>query len=233
MLIRSSFFLWTTCLLIISTLVLIFIFPVNGNIDLYLIRPWVNTSGHFPLRDSWYLAQLNHRYVKHLITAVYVAFFILWCASFKVEGLKAQRWSYGYMFWVSMLCTCLIGFIKAHSSYACPWDMTHESATGFLWDFSANAGHCFPGGHASTGFAVMTGYFVYRLSQPKRAWFYLGAGLILGFMMGWAQMMRGAHFLSHNLWTAWIILAINFSCYLLTFAVSYGYKSQHAMPSPP
>ncbi len=41
----------------------------------------------------------------------------------------------------------------------------------------------------------MAGYFVYRISNRKRAYFLLIAAVILGLTMGWAQMMRGAHFL--------------------------------------
>jgi membrane-associated PAP2 superfamily phosphatase len=33
---------------------------------------------------------------------------------------------------------------------------------------------------------------------------------VLGFSMGWAQMMRGEHFLSHNLWTAWLVWLVLF-----------------------
>ncbi|KXO85915.1 hypothetical protein AYK86_02485 [Acinetobacter venetianus] len=214
---KTPFFIQMSFLLLISFFILLWVFPVGGSIDLYLIQPWVGTFGDFALKGDWYLAKLNHSYVKQIITVVYVTFFILWALSFKVEKFKAKRWQYGYMFWVSMLCTCIVGFMKAHSAHACPWAMTHETATGFVWDFSATAGHCFPGGHASTGFALITGYFVYRLDQKGRAWFYLFASVILGFAMGWAQMMRGAHFLSHNLWTGWICLAINFVVYAITY----------------
>lgn len=141
-----------------------------------------------------------------------------------------QRWQYGYMFWVSMLCTGIVGLLKAHSSHACPWYMTHETSTGFIWDFSATAGHCFPGGHASTGFALVTGYFVYRLHQTQRAWFYLIAAMIIGFAMGWAQMMRGAHFLSHNLWTAWVCVAVNLVLYALTYKRHQALTNRNSIP---
>jgi membrane-associated PAP2 superfamily phosphatase len=39
--------------------------------------------------------------------------------------------------------------------------------------------------------------------------------LVLGFSMGWAQMMRGEHFLSHNLWTAWLVWAVLFVLFTL------------------
>ena len=35
--------------------------------------------------------------------------------------------------------------------------------------------------------------------------------------MGWAQMMRGTHFLSHNLWTAWVIWLVNVLAYALCY----------------
>ncbi|MBO3672534.1 phosphatase PAP2 family protein [Acinetobacter soli] len=197
-----------------SAVVLMMLFPVGGAIDLHLIAPWVDATGQFHHRDNWYLAKLNHVIVKNIIIGVYAVFFVLWLASFKMTRLAAQRWQYGYMFWVSMLCTSIVGILKSQSSHACPWNMTHPAAQGFVWDFSATHGHCFPGGHASTGFALMTGYFVYRATHHRRALFYLFAGLILGFAMGWAQMMRGAHFLSHNLWTGWWAWSINCLIYL-------------------
>lgn len=214
----KKFMLRISAILIFSLAILIYVFPIYGKIDLALIQPWIDQFGHFTERNNWYLVHLNHKVFKQLLIAVYLSFFVLWLASFKLEKLRPQRWLYGYMFVVSILSTALIGILKSQSAHACPWDMTEQTATGFIWNFTATHGHCFPGGHASTGFALITGFFVFRLVQPKRAWFYLIAGLLLGFMMGWGQMMRGAHFLSHNLWTGWIILCFNSTLY------AYFYK---------
>ena len=214
----KKFMLRISAILIFSLAILIYVFPIYGKIDLALIQPWIDQFGHFTERNNWYLVHLNHKVFKQLLIAVYLSFFVLWLASFKIEKLRPQRWLYGYMFVVSILSTALIGILKSQSAHACPWDMTEQTATGFIWNFTATHGHCFPGGHASTGFALITGFFVFRLIQPKRAWFYLIAGLLLGFMMGWGQMMRGAHFLSHNLWTGWIILCFNTALY------AYFYK---------
>ncbi|MFN3073477.1 phosphatase PAP2 family protein [Acinetobacter sp. TY2] len=214
----KKFMLRISAILIFSLAILIYVFPIYGKIDLALIQPWMDQFGHFTERNNWYLVHLNHKVFKQLLIAVYLSFLVLWLASFKIEKLRPQRWLYGYMFVVSILSTALIGILKSQSAHACPWDMTEQTATGFIWNFTATHGHCFPGGHASTGFALITGFFVFRLVQPKRAWFYLIAGLLLGFMMGWGQMMRGAHFLSHNLWTGWIILCFNTALY------AYFYK---------
>lgn len=202
---------------LITFAILWFFFPVGGAIDQYLIHPWMDQSGHFLYRDNYYLVQWNHKYLKYLLIIVYVSFLFLWLASFKLEKLKPSRWLYGYMFWVSLFSMAVIGLLKSQSRHACPWNMIQTTSSGFIWDFSATQGHCFPGGHACSGFALMTGYFVYRLASARRAYIFLGLGLILGFVMGWGQMMRGAHFLSHNLWTAWVIFAINAFLYLIFY----------------
>ncbi|HFX7789319.1 TPA: hypothetical protein ACIF2P_001448, partial [Acinetobacter baumannii] len=171
---QKLFFQINILFLFFSFFILLFVFPVGGKIDMYLIQPWIDSTGHFFNRDNWYLERLNHEIVKQIITAVYVIFFGLWLASFKLKKLKPYRWQYGYMFFVSMLGSSIVGLIKSQSAHACPWNMVHPNTLGsYIWDFSAKHGHCFPGGHASAGFILMTGYFVYRLEQPKRAYFYL------------------------------------------------------------
>jgi membrane-associated PAP2 superfamily phosphatase len=66
-------------------------------------------------------------------------------------------------------------------------------------------GKCWPGGHASGGFALfaLMGLFSTRRGQ----WIGLVAGLSLGRWMGAYQTLKGAHYLSHSLVTlmlAWI-----------------------------
>lgn len=135
--------------------------------------------------------------------------------SFYSEKFKPRRWEFGYFFIMVMLATSTIAILKSQSAHACPWDMAVATTQGILWELSATAGHCFPGGHALSGFALLVGYFIYRTTRPKRAYFFILAALILGFTMGWGQMMRGAHFLSHTLWTGWIIWGLNVMAYAL------------------
>jgi membrane-associated PAP2 superfamily phosphatase len=119
---------------------------------------------------------------------------------FKVEKFKAKRWLYGYMFWVSMLCTCVIGLMKAQSAHACPWDMTQQTTTGFVWDFQLNGWTLFSWWTCQYRLCTGHRFFVYRFDKKTSMVLFI-CRLYFGFAMGWAQMMRGAHFLSHNLWT--------------------------------
>lgn len=219
MLNRGRFLSLQLLVIFLSAFILIHFFPVGGTWDMVFIQPWIDEQGHFPLKNSWALATLNHHYVKNIVIAVYVIFCMLWLKYFRSAEVniynKQQAYQYGYIFFLVILSTSVIGIIKSQSASACPWDMTVPNTHGFRWDFSSTTGHCFPGGHASTGFALFAGYFALRISHPKRAYFYAISAIILGFAMGWAQMMRGAHFLSHNLWTAWVIWVINCIAYAI------------------
>jgi membrane-associated PAP2 superfamily phosphatase len=105
------------------------------------------------------------------------------------------------------------------SMHACPSDLSLYGGDlpllGLLAHMPAGikAGHCFPGGHASGGFALMAFYFAFRESKPYFARAMLFLGLFVGFAMGWAQIMRGEHFLSHNLWSAWVVWLVLFVLY--------------------
>lgn len=211
------FFFKQACLLSISLIILLLFFPIGGKIDLLFSQPWINDQGIFFLKQSWALKVLNHQYVKNIIILCDVLFFFAWLASFKFSNFRSTRWQNGYFFMMVILGVSVIGILKSYSSHSCPWDITVISDTGISWNFMKGSGHCFPGGHASTGFSLLVGYFVFRLSDPPRARFYLIASIILGFAMGWAQMMRGAHFISHNLWTGWIIWALNVLMYGITY----------------
>lgn len=63
--------------------------------------------------------------------------------------------------------------------------------------------HCFPAGHASGGFALLAFYFIRR-----NPWMLL-PGMIYGWTMGLYQMFKGAHFLSHTLFTMFLATAFS------------------------
>ena len=58
----------------------------------------------------------------------------------------------------------------------------------------------FPSGHASMGFYVLAGYFVWRGRRPLLARASLAAGVLMGAAIGWARIVQGGHFLSDVIW---------------------------------
>lgn len=44
-----------------------------------------------------------------------------------------------------MIGSGVVGLLKSQSAHACPWNMVHpNSLGGYIWDFTAKHGHCFP-----------------------------------------------------------------------------------------
>jgi membrane-associated PAP2 superfamily phosphatase len=103
-----------------------------------------------------------------------------------------------------------VSVVKSGSRTSCPWDLAEFGGTarhvshwvrGVL---DGGPGRCFPAGHASAAFAYVSGWFVLRRTLPRAAWTWLAVAVALGLVLGLAQQWRGAHYLSHTLWTAWI-----------------------------
>lgn len=224
----SKFAMYQLIIISMLAVVLYVFFPIAGALDRNIIENWMTSQGNFYLREHWALVTLGHQYVKWILIFCMLLVLLRWIVSFNFKQSRTKQsqsnqkygnqWRSGYFFLMLLLPIMLIGILKAHSVHACPWNMTLNTQDHFIWILDAKAGHCFPGGHSSAGFSIMAGYFLYRDRDKKLAHFYFIAGIVLGFAMGWAQMMRGAHFLSHNLWTGLIIWTVNVISYLIFYS---------------
>lgn len=128
-----------------------------------------------------------------------------------MRGLvPAQRWQLVLSIAGGVLA---ITALKRLNHTSCPWDLAEfggaaRHVSHWLWGVrDEGAGHCFPAGHASTAFAYLAGWFVLRRAAPRVAGPWLLWALVAGLALGLAQQMRGAHYMSHTLWTAWLCWA--------------------------
>ena len=108
---HSKFLLLQAILLILSLLILLNFFSVAGTLDLHLIQPFMDAHAEFPLRQNWALAELNHRYVKYILIAVYLSYLLAWLLSFRFQKLRARRWEFGYFFWMVVISTSVIAIL--------------------------------------------------------------------------------------------------------------------------
>jgi len=217
---------------IIAGLLLTFLYPYT-RLDAWLIQPFYDAHALvFPLKNDGFLENVMHKGLRNLMIVVSLMMLGFWIFGLKIWGVvfKSQNgshWSKVYhhqflwIFVAMVISTSTISILKRLSMHSCPWDLLAYGGNqpwiplfGNL-PAAAEMGHCFPGGHASGGFALIAIYFGFRDSLPKLANIGLLLGLLFGFAMGWGQMMRGAHFMSHNLWTAWIVWVILLVQYLV------------------
>ena len=213
-----------------SACFLLFIYPSTG-LDQLLIAPYFDVASHsFSLKHLVFLAQFMHTGLKYCMVFVAIASLLAALQSNIHAAYRASLFIFlkvlfktpYFMAFVGMvLSTSVVAFLKSISIHGCPNDLTmYGGELPLLKLFEhlpagIKAGHCFPGGHASGGFALMAFYFAFSDSKPRFATLMLVLGFVLGFAMGWAQMMRGEHFLSHNLWSAWLVWFVLFVLFVI------------------
>lgn len=176
--------------------------------DLALARAMGSPQG-FALRSHWFLISVAHEGGRLLawIAVLGLALCIRWPVGLLRQVPRSRR--------VQLVLGALLGLLvmsllKLTSTTSCPWDLAEFGGTAryvshWHWGVSdGGAGHCFPAGHASAGFAFLSAYFALHHSHPRAARYALWAALIAGAALGLGQQLRGAHYLSHTLWTAWL-----------------------------
>jgi len=122
---------------------------------------------------------------------------------------------------VAMLAaTLLVGGLKVLTNVDCPWDLAgfggHNPYIALFAD-RPNAlprAECFPGAHASSGFALMCFYFAFRDRSRRVARWMLAAAIVIGIAFSIGQEARGAHFLSHDLTSAAIVWFVQLALYV-------------------
>ena len=142
-------------------------------------------------------ATLPHRWLRHL------------------PGVLRSRHNTTVVFLSLALTPALIGWGKAVTNMFCPSEIQrYGGAAKYVRLFETypvgekpeQQGRCFPAGHASGGFAL---FALAGLASNRRGQLLgVATGLAVGSLMGFYQMAKGAHYLSHTLITAliaWVV----------------------------
>ena len=140
-----------------------------------------------------------------------------------LNGWQAHRKSLVYLFVAVAGSSLLISFFKSLLAVSCPWEFQRYGGSLIyhsVYDQLSlrNGAGCFPAGHASAGYAWVALYFFFlaRGSSNLR-WASLVFPLIAGIAFGFAQQIRGAHFISHDLWSLALCWFYSLALYLLMF----------------
>ncbi|GGO81238.1 membrane protein [Marinobacterium nitratireducens] len=177
------------------------------DLDLRLADGWFRLQGNaWALRDNWLTSDLLHSGGRGFSQLLLVLVLVLLGLTWPVRRLAGWRRGLGYLATAALTGVTLVSLGKHFSAQDCPWSLTRyggDRPYHPLFDAISGdgGGGCFPAGHASAGYAWLALYFVCLHYWPARARLALLPGLALGLAFGAAQQLRGAHFLSHDLWT--------------------------------
>ena len=184
----------------------------NTQWDIGITDMFFDAQHHlFPLKHNVFLSQWMHVGLKWLMVMVALTSLGLSVASYYFLRLKTYRLSFLWVFVGMVVSTTVVATLKHYSAHGCPWDLAMYGGSLPYFELfempllDAEAGRCFPAGHPSGGFALMAFYFAFMHNKPRFATNMLIFGLAMGLLMGVVQMMRGAHFLSHVLWSGWVV----------------------------
>lgn len=180
--------------------------------DLVVTR-WFGGAEGFAWREQWFAADVLHEGGQWLGRALFVALLVNVFRPLPVVGAMPRR---ERVLWcaVTLVCVLLIALLKHASRVSCPWSLaefggkawqiSHWSAAAWWGGGDGGPGRCFPSGHASAAFGFFSGWFALRRRAPRCARAWLLGVWALGLLFGLTQLARGAHHLSHTLWTAWL-----------------------------
>jgi membrane-associated PAP2 superfamily phosphatase len=198
-------FLWSAC-----SLLLLLLWDFSG-LDLQLAQ-WFGSARGFPLESHWLWRGVLHDGIRYLPWLLELALLLAMARPFgAIKQLPVERRV--QLALTTLVALLVVSSIKLHSSTSCPWDLQQFGGAAtylshWAWGVAdGGGGGCFPAGHASAGFAFVGGFFAFRHALPATARRWLIGALAVGLLLGLAQQVRGAHYMSHTLWTAWLCWA--------------------------
>lgn len=200
------------------------------DIDLYLADSLFDAAGRtFPWRHAWLTETFNHGILK--VAAVVLGLLAIAAALREWRRLPLRR---TIVATTALLAPLITSLLKRASVSHCPWDLARYGGDQPYLRVLDNvpdgwqAGHCLPAGHASSVMWLVAAAVFFLPGQPRKALAAGAAALAVGMAVGWMQQMRGAHFLTHTLWSAWIACAVALGATL--FWQSFRARVEIALP---
>jgi membrane-associated PAP2 superfamily phosphatase len=193
-------------------------------------------GGEWALKDQVLLQDGLHRGGRTLSQWMGAGVILALLGSLPPTPLRSWRRPLLFLFLAVAGSTLAVSILKQLVSMECPWDLARY---GGEWPFVGLLARrpeampdtaCFPAGHASAGYAWLGLYFFLAATLPRWRWLGLATGLGLGFAFGITQQLRGAHFLSHDLWT--LMLCWTISTALARWLLPHRGQATHSSTTP-
>jgi len=192
------------------------------DLDMAIARLFFDqATGEFIGRHSYFLEDILHDRAKQVVIGFGLLAIAGYGASFVLARLKPIRRELGCLVLALGLSTGFVTPLKAATAVQCPWSLSQfggQETYSKLMEARPQTdkpGRCWPGGHAATGFALFALFFALRDRRPRLAKVALAAAFTLGTVFSIGRMLQGAHFFSHNVWTAVFCWLISLGCYYL------------------
>lgn len=172
---------------------------------------------------NWWVNAVLHEGGRWLVRGIVASSLLLYLATFVRPQWRELRRPSLFFTAAMVLALGVVGLLKIWTNVDCPWDLQEFGGSFPYIELFAHRptalrhAQCFPAAHASSGYGLMAVYFVFRERRSEWARVGLIAGMFAGLLFGIAQQSRGAHFLSHDVWSACITWLVSLSVYTFMF----------------
>jgi membrane-associated PAP2 superfamily phosphatase len=172
---------------------------------------------------SWWANALIHEAGRDAVALVFLAAAGCWAASFAARRARPLRRPAAYLALVIALGPGLVAALKETTDIGCPRSLERfGGGRPYVRLFAPRPaglerGVCFPGGHSSGGFALFGLYFALRERGRTPGSIGLAIGAATGLVFAFGQWARGAHFVSHDLWSAFLCWSVALALYAGVF----------------
>lgn len=208
--------IWVTALVLV---VAILFFGLSGT------DVWVQKHFYNPLSHQWIVDTNNtvlkfifYDGIKRLLIIVAVLLLVGLIVGWNRSWMKSYRRGLIIVILSSIAVPLLVGSLKAVTNIPCPKNLAIFDGVyphTCVWEKYPSAfcqkekQKCWPAGHASGGFALMSLVYLFHTRRAKVA--AMSSAMVIGWSMGSYKMLIGDHFLSHTVITmimAWLIISI-------------------------
>jgi membrane-associated PAP2 superfamily phosphatase len=190
-------------------------------LDLKLADYFYSLQGNsWAWKNIWITETFFHKGGRALSLILALGVMFLAIASYQHKALLKHQKALLYLFLATAGASLMVSLLKSLLGVSCPWEF---SRYGGKLDYSPvleqlilhNGEGCFPAGHATAGYAWISLYGL--CYQSRLRWIGLTVPLVLGFTLGLVQQIRGAHFISHDLWALAVCWFFSLGLYLFMF----------------
>lgn len=223
MVLISHKFLISHFLLPLFALAMVSIVIVTGDVDRMFADYFYALQGNsWAWKNSFTAEVIFHKGGRNLsLLLALISLTLLITACFH-KPFAVHKKPLLYLFLAAAGGSLLISLLKHSLAVSCPWefdryggDLVYSTVIEQL--FLRNGEGCFPAGQASAGYAWICCYFFGLHYQSKWRWAGLAIPLVVGIVLGFAQQIRGAHFISHDVWTLATCWFYSLGLFLLFF----------------
>ena len=187
------------------------------DLDKLVANIWYQLEGgQWQLKHYWLTQTWLHDGGHDMAVILFILVLLSYVISVLTRYLSPYRHVLAYLSMSIPLSTLTVSAIKRLTEVDCPWsviefggDRPYQFWLHSLWSPLEGADHCFPAGHASSAYMFFGVYFVSKQLFPQHARNVLYGIIVLGVIFGVAQQLRGAHFISHDLTSAFICWTVS------------------------